>query len=80
MCALVEIAPLSARFEVTDPLTGATCEVDIRKEVSHRPITHSADGPVLSEENVIDTRPGPWHVRGRLPNTFTQAGRRRLDR
>ncbi|MFE4258202.1 nucleotidyl transferase AbiEii/AbiGii toxin family protein [Streptomyces sp. NPDC056883] len=54
--AEVEIAPLSARFQVTDPATGEACEVDVLKEVFWRPIAHSAYGPVLAEEDVIGTK------------------------
>ncbi|WP_407842179.1 nucleotidyl transferase AbiEii/AbiGii toxin family protein (plasmid) [Streptomyces sp. DSM 116496] len=54
--AEVEIAPLSARFQVTDPLTGEACEVDVLKEVFWRPIAQSAYGPVLAEEDVIGTK------------------------
>ncbi|MFJ6798093.1 nucleotidyl transferase AbiEii/AbiGii toxin family protein [Streptomyces sp. NPDC091268] len=54
--AEVEIAPLSARFQVTDPATGEACEVDVLKEVFWRPIAQSAYGPVLAEEDVIGTK------------------------
>ncbi|MFD3549734.1 nucleotidyl transferase AbiEii/AbiGii toxin family protein [Streptomyces sp. NPDC058655] len=54
--AEVEIAPLSARFQVTDPTTGEACEVDVLKEVFWRPIAQSAYGPVLAEEDVIGTK------------------------
>lgn len=54
--AQVEIAPLSARFQVTDPVTGDACEVDVLKEVFWRPIAQSAYGPVLAEEDVIGTK------------------------
>lgn len=54
--AEVEIAPLSARFHVTDPTTGEACEVDVLKEVFWRPIAQSAYGPVLAEEDVIGTK------------------------
>lgn len=52
----VEIAPLSARFQVADPLTGDVCEVDVLKEVFWRPLAHTAYGPVLGEEDVIGTK------------------------
>ncbi|WP_327309095.1 hypothetical protein OG730_41070 [Streptomyces sp. NBC_01298] len=66
----VEIAPLSTRFQVTDPLTGAVREVDVLKEVFWRPLAHTAYGPVLGEEDVIDTMgPSPRRPRRcpRLP-------------
>ncbi|MER6256288.1 nucleotidyl transferase AbiEii/AbiGii toxin family protein [Streptomyces sp. NPDC001584] len=54
--AVVEIAPLSARFQVTDRHTGGACEVDVLKEVFWRPVAHTVYGPVLSEEDVIGTK------------------------
>ncbi|OQR63495.1 hypothetical protein B6E66_14330 [Streptomyces maremycinicus] len=55
---VIEIAPLSARLNVTDPRsqTQETCEVDILKEVFTRPAASSAYGPVLAEEDVIGTK------------------------
>jgi len=52
----LETAPLSARFTVTDPVTGQDCEVDILKENFWRPIVQSSYGPVLAEEDVIGTK------------------------
>jgi hypothetical protein len=52
----LETAPLSARFTVSDPVTGQDCEVDILKEVFWRPIAQSRYGPVLAEEDVIGTK------------------------
>ncbi|MGW2938756.1 nucleotidyl transferase AbiEii/AbiGii toxin family protein [Streptomyces sp. NPDC055722] len=52
----LETAPLSARFTVSDPVTGQDCEVDILKEIFWRPITQSPYGPVLAEEDVIGTK------------------------
>ncbi|GGT17506.1 hypothetical protein GCM10014713_07800 [Streptomyces purpureus] len=52
----LETAPLSARFIVTDPLTGQECEVDILKEIFWRPVSQSPYGPVLAEEDVIGTK------------------------
>ncbi|MEU9272255.1 nucleotidyl transferase AbiEii/AbiGii toxin family protein [Streptomyces sp. NPDC048251] len=54
---VIEVAPLSARLNVTDPhSTLETCEVDVLKEVFTRPIASSAYGPVLAEEDVIGTK------------------------
>lgn len=55
---VIEVAPLSARLNVTDPRsqTQETCEVDVLKEVFTRPIASSAYGPVLAEEDVIGTK------------------------
>ncbi|AWW43205.1 hypothetical protein ADL00_41520 [Streptomyces sp. AS58] len=52
----LETAPLSARFTVSDPVTGQECEVDILKEIFWRPIADSPYGPVLAEEDVIGTK------------------------
>jgi hypothetical protein len=54
--SVIEVAPLSARFQVTDPHTGDVCEVDVLKEVFWRPVAHSDYGPVLGEEDVIGTK------------------------
>ena len=53
---LLETAPLSARFLVTDPPSGQTCEVDILKEVFWHPIVPTSYGPVLSEQDVVGTK------------------------
>ncbi|MFD8740778.1 nucleotidyl transferase AbiEii/AbiGii toxin family protein [Streptomyces sp. NPDC059618] len=52
----LETAPLSARFTVSDPVTGQECEVDILKENFWGPIAHSPYGPVLAEEDVVGTK------------------------
>ncbi|MFF1451130.1 nucleotidyl transferase AbiEii/AbiGii toxin family protein [Streptomyces sp. NPDC058274] len=52
----LETAPLSARFTVSDPITGQDCEVDILKEIFWRPVVQSSYGPVLAEEDVIGTK------------------------
>ncbi|MFI9825260.1 nucleotidyl transferase AbiEii/AbiGii toxin family protein [Streptomyces sp. NPDC052013] len=52
----LETAPLSARFTVSDPVTGQECEVDVLKEIFWRPIARSRYGPVLAEEDVIGTK------------------------
>lgn len=55
---VIEVAPLSARLNVTDTRSGAEemCEVDVLKEVFTRPAASSAYGPVLAEEDVIGTK------------------------
>ncbi|MEU5282349.1 nucleotidyl transferase AbiEii/AbiGii toxin family protein [Streptomyces asoensis] len=55
---VIEVAPLSARLNVTDSRsqTLETCEVDVLKEVFTRPTAFSAYGPVLAEEDVIGTK------------------------
>nr|WP_206313557.1 nucleotidyl transferase AbiEii/AbiGii toxin family protein [Streptomyces coryli] len=54
--AMLETAPLSARFTVTDPVTEQECEVDILKEIFWRPAVETSVGPVLAEEDVIGTK------------------------
>lgn len=53
---VLEVAPLSARFLVTDPATSEECEVDILKEVFWRPAVATSYGSVLSEQDVIGTK------------------------
>ncbi|WP_306321189.1 MULTISPECIES: nucleotidyl transferase AbiEii/AbiGii toxin family protein [unclassified Streptomyces] len=54
--AEIEVAPLSARLTVTDPVIAAVCEVDVLKECFYRPPVSTAYGPVLAEEDVIGTK------------------------
>ncbi|MFF3491288.1 nucleotidyl transferase AbiEii/AbiGii toxin family protein [Streptomyces sp. NPDC002795] len=54
--AEIEIAPLSARFTVTEWTTGIACEVDVLKECFYRPPMSTTYGPVLAEEDVIGTK------------------------
>ncbi|MFI8093807.1 nucleotidyl transferase AbiEii/AbiGii toxin family protein [Streptomyces sp. NPDC086080] len=59
---VIEVAPLSARLNVTETRTDArtdareACEVDVLKEVFFRPVASSVYGPVLAEEDVIGTK------------------------
>ncbi|MEU0040976.1 hypothetical protein ABZ063_45240, partial [Streptomyces sp. NPDC006333] len=55
---MIEVAPLSARLNVTDPRAGTqeACEVDVLEEVFTRPAVSCAYGPVLAEEDVIGAR------------------------
>lgn len=59
---MLEAAPLSARFTVTDPVTEQECEVDILKEVLWRPAVEPSYGPALAEEDVIGTKIRAWRT------------------
>ncbi|MEB8338530.1 nucleotidyl transferase AbiEii/AbiGii toxin family protein [Streptomyces endophyticus] len=52
----LEVAPLAARFTVTDPRGDGQVEVDVLKEVFTRPVVYLRHGPVLAEEDVIGTK------------------------
>lgn len=47
---VIGVAPVSARFMVTDPAVGQDCEVDILKEAFNRPPEDTPWGPVLALE------------------------------
>ncbi|MEU6371978.1 hypothetical protein [Streptomyces sp. NPDC046909] len=51
-----ERGPLSAHLVVTDPRTGAECEVDLRKEALWRPPVPTEPGLTLALEDVIGTK------------------------
>jgi predicted nucleotidyltransferase component of viral defense system len=53
---VIGVAPLSARFMVTDPELGEDCEVDILKEAFNRPPQDTPWGPVLALDDVIGTK------------------------
>ncbi|MEU9272728.1 nucleotidyl transferase AbiEii/AbiGii toxin family protein [Streptomyces sp. NPDC048251] len=53
---VIDIAPLKARFLATDTATGATCEVDLLKEVLWRPPVVMDIGPVLDLDDLISTK------------------------
>ncbi|GGZ10440.1 hypothetical protein GCM10010365_32100 [Streptomyces poonensis] len=52
----LETDPLSARLVVTDPASGAECEVDVLKEALWRPPVETEYGLVLSLEDVVGTK------------------------
>lgn len=52
----IEVVPVSARIVVTDPATGEACEVDVLKEVLHRPPVLLEPGMVLAVEDVVGTK------------------------
>ena len=53
---VIGVAPVSARFMVTDPELGEDCEVDILKEAFNRPPQDTPWGPVLALDDVIGTK------------------------
>jgi len=53
---VIGVAPVSARFMVTDPEVGQDCEVDILKEAFNRPPQVTPWGPVLALDDVIGTK------------------------
>lgn len=53
---IIGVAPVSARFMVTDPELDQDCEVDILKEAFNRPPQDTPWGPVLSLDDVIGTK------------------------
>jgi predicted nucleotidyltransferase component of viral defense system len=53
---IIGVAPVSARFMVTDPAVCQDCEVDILKEAFNRPPQVTPWGPVLALDDVIGTK------------------------
>ena len=53
---VIGVAPVSARFMVTDPELSEDCEVDILKEAFNRPPQDTPWGPVLALDDVIGTK------------------------
>lgn len=54
--AVIDVAPLKARFLATDAETDAACEVDLLKEVLWRPPVMLDVGPVLDLDDLIGTK------------------------
>ncbi|GGV53497.1 nucleotidyl transferase AbiEii/AbiGii toxin family protein [Streptomyces spectabilis] len=52
----IETDPLSGRLIVTEPNTGAECEVDVLKEAFWAPPATTEYGPVLALDDVIGTK------------------------
>ncbi|MEU3796031.1 nucleotidyl transferase AbiEii/AbiGii toxin family protein [Streptomyces fructofermentans] len=61
---IVEIAPRMARMVATDPVTRAQCEIDLLKEVFHRPPAYTAAGPTLSRDDAVGLKVRALHDRG----------------
>lgn len=61
---VVEIAPRTARLIATDPVIGAQCEVDILKEIFHKPPTRTEAGPTLSRDDAVGLKVRALHDRG----------------
>jgi hypothetical protein len=61
---IVEVAPRMARLLATDAATGASCELDILKEIFHRPPTQTDAGPTLSRDDAVGLKVRALHDRG----------------
>ncbi|WP_405856939.1 nucleotidyl transferase AbiEii/AbiGii toxin family protein [Streptomyces sp. NBC_01515] len=61
---VVEVAPRMARLLATDAATGEACELDILKEIFHRPPTQTAAGPTLSRDDAVGLKVRALHDRG----------------
>ncbi|MER5911911.1 nucleotidyl transferase AbiEii/AbiGii toxin family protein [Streptomyces sp. NPDC001982] len=61
---IVEVAPRMARLLATDVTTGAACELDILKEIFHRPPAHTDAGPTLSRDDAVGLKVRALHDRG----------------
>ncbi|WP_051927267.1 sensor histidine kinase [Streptomyces durhamensis] len=62
--SITEIAPRMARLIATDPVTGEQCELDVLKEIFHRPPARSDAGPVLSRDDAVGLKVRALHDRG----------------
>lgn len=61
---VVEVAPRMARLLATDAATGEACELDILKEIFHRPPAQTAAGPTLSRDDAVGLKVRALHDRG----------------
>ncbi|MBO4258399.1 nucleotidyl transferase AbiEii/AbiGii toxin family protein [Streptomyces griseorubiginosus] len=61
---IVEVAPRMARLLATDAATGESCELDILKEIFHRPPTRTKAGPTLSRDDAVGLKVRALHDRG----------------
>ncbi|MEU5324121.1 nucleotidyl transferase AbiEii/AbiGii toxin family protein [Streptomyces sp. NPDC021056] len=60
----IEVAPRMARLLATDAVTGEACEIDILKEIFHRPPTLTDAGPTLSRDDAVGLKVRALHDRG----------------
>jgi hypothetical protein len=58
---IVEIAPRMSRLLATDTATGAFCELDILKEIFHKPPTQTESGPPLSRDDAVGLKVRALH-------------------
>ncbi|MGW4438072.1 nucleotidyl transferase AbiEii/AbiGii toxin family protein [Streptomyces sp. NPDC004596] len=58
-----EVTPRMARLRVTDT-TGESCELDILKEIFHRPPVATAAGPTLCLDDAVGLKTRALHDRG----------------
>jgi hypothetical protein len=62
--SVTEIAPRMARLIATDPMTGERCELDVPKEVFHKPPADTETGPVLSRDDAVGLKVRALRDRG----------------
>lgn len=62
--SITEVAPRMARLIATDPVTGERCELDILKEIFHKPPAVTDAGPVLSRDDAVGLKVRALHDRG----------------
>ncbi|MFF3516972.1 nucleotidyl transferase AbiEii/AbiGii toxin family protein [Streptomyces sp. NPDC002573] len=62
--SVVELAPRMARLIATDPVSNAQCEVDILKEIFHKPPAQTDAGPTLSRDDAVGLKVRALHDRG----------------
>lgn len=61
---VVEVAPRMARLVATDAATGEACELDLLKEIFHRPPTQTEAGLTLSRDDAVGLKVRALHDRG----------------
>ncbi|MEU6256242.1 nucleotidyl transferase AbiEii/AbiGii toxin family protein [Streptomyces sp. NPDC047043] len=61
---IIEVAPRMSRLIATDAASGASCEMDILKEIFHRPPAHTEAGPTLSRDDAVGLKVRALHNRG----------------
>lgn len=61
---IIEIAPRMARLVAADPITHAACEIDLLKEIFHKPPTQTGAGPTLSRDDAVGLKVRALQDRG----------------
>ncbi|MFE2095132.1 nucleotidyl transferase AbiEii/AbiGii toxin family protein [Streptomyces sp. NPDC002596] len=62
--SVVEIAPRMARLIARDPVINTECEVDVLKEIFHKPPAQTDAGPTLSRDDAVGLKVRALHDRG----------------
>ncbi|MFF4805546.1 nucleotidyl transferase AbiEii/AbiGii toxin family protein [Streptomyces sp. NPDC001351] len=60
----VEVAPRMSRPLATDTATDQSCELDILKEIFHKPPAQTESGPMLSRDDAVGLKVRALHDRG----------------